>query len=658
MQMEVALMPFTLTLVGEWRLDHAGRNIDVSSKKARALFAYLALSDVGRHSRETLARVFWADAPPAHARASLRQAISGLNRALGKAEPQVFFASSDEVWLNSAAVTTDLDRLHRAIEAGLPDSRDARLLADLRRLFLSEIEVAGEDFESWRRDRAARACQEVQARLAQVFGDVTRTNAERMRAAQTAILLDDLDEAAVRAMMACHVESGNAVVALRLYGELHSRLEQELDAEPSIETQQLAVAIKRMELAPEAAVLKAPVVPGVSTVAVLPFDFLGVEPMPDFVAFGLLDQITCQLASYRAPAVISSNSTRRYMGVAPTLGQVRADLGATYVVTGSVLRQGDQVALAVQLVDCISNLVLWAGSFNLGIDALFNVRSRVADSIVNAILPTVNLEELRRAEERPAETLESYHLVLMAKDMMFRLDRATLDKAGGVLQRATTQEPHFAPAHALMAEWCALRLWQGWSDAPEADRAKLEHHAGRAIALSPGSGRSIALLAHCRMLFEQRYDEALAMFDEALAVLPNDSETLIWTVPTLAYAGHPHRAIENGYRANILSPLDPFLFRNEHFLSVAHFVAGEYERAAELGLSCYRRAPDYGSNLRMTIAALQAAGRGAEAVPLVTRHQALNPKFSVTAFMPGHRLRDVVARERFAGWLIEAGLPA
>ena len=105
-----------------------------------------------------------------------------------------------------------------------------------------------------------------------------------------------------------------------------------------------------------------------------------------------------------------------------------------------------------------------------------------------------------------------------------------------------------------------------------------------------------------------------------------------------------------------LSPRDPLLFRNQHFLGIAHYALGEVARAVELGLACYRRAPRYTSNLRMTLAALAAQGQ--TDAGMLRAHAALEPGFSVRGFMQAQAFRDPDQRTRYADHLLRAGLPA
>ncbi len=105
---------------------------------------------------------------------------------------------------------------------------------------------AGPQLEDWARDTRARLIAGVQSQLVGAWHRPRRTGAAAA-AGTAALVLDAYDEAAARAVMSCRVEAGNAAAALRFYGEFYDRLVAELDAEPSVETQDLAVRIKQME---------------------------------------------------------------------------------------------------------------------------------------------------------------------------------------------------------------------------------------------------------------------------------------------------------------------------------------------------------------------------------------------------------------------------
>jgi TolB-like protein len=645
-----------LAIIGTWKLTAGDEEIPLISRKARDVLTFLALSDVSRHPRAILAEAFWPASSPELARSSLRQALSMLGKVLAENGISLLDSTAEALGLRDGILGTDIAQLQGRLRSGAVSTADCQIVETLNRHLLSSFGDTGPVLQDWLRDTRDRLLAEVQASLNQSIARPGLTPELRLRLARAGLALDEFNEVAARAIMACLLETGNAAAALRFYGSFHHRLEAELDAEPSIETQDLAVRIKQLQLGPTPPAERRADRTG-ALVAVLPFDLLGGDPGPGYISLGLLDQITCHLATFRAPAVISSNSTRGFLGKMPSIAEIRAGLGADYVVTGSVQAQGGLARVQVQLVDGKSGIILWAQGFQTSTDALFDIHATIAEKIANTLVPSIDLAELRRVAHDRFDMLEPYHLVLRAKELILRFDRVSLDGAGELLDQAERKDPGFGPLHALRAEWCALRLWQGWSDEPEQDRRALESHAMRAIAVMPSNGRCLALLGHCRTMFGQRHDEALHLFDTALAVCPNDAEALTWTVPTLSFCDDTPRAIAHGEKALALSPLDPFMFRNEHFLSIAHYAAGDMELAAKLGLSSHARAPDYSSNLRMTIAALSASGRSDEGRALVERHNRLHPEFSVSRHLPQIGFRRADLRNAYARHLIEAGLP-
>ena len=207
--------------------------------------------------------------------------------------------------------------------------------------------------------------------------------------------------------------------------------------------------------------------------------------------------------------------------------------------------------------------------------------------------------------------------------------RGAFEEAGVLLREAVGRDGGYAGAHAVLAGWLSLRVFQGWSADRGADMAALLAAARTAIALDPAHGRALALLGHSLVMVEGRHDEALRLFERAAAAAPNDPEALGWSVPTLAYAGDG-RAVGRAELALRLTPEDPFLFRYQSWLGLAHYAAGDCEAAAAWGRRSDASNPNYSANLRVTAAALAALGRREEAAGFVARHRALEPGFRVS----------------------------
>jgi tetratricopeptide (TPR) repeat protein len=247
--------------------------------------------------------------------------------------------------------------------------------------------------------------------------------------------------------------------------------------------------------------------------------------------------------------------------------------------------------------------------------------------------------------------------MLRARELVFRLEKPAFERAGSLLHEALSRDPGYAPLHAAMAEWHSLRIGQGWSSDHDADMHALEAMAHSAIALDSGNGRACAMLGHSRAIYRREYDDALRLIDHALKSSPNDAEALMWSSPTYAYIGDAAEAVRRAERAMALSPQDPFMFRYEHFLGIAHYAAGAYDESAYWGMRSLRANPHYTSNLRFTAAALVGLGRATEARPLVSKVMELEPSFRVSPLIARQAFRDDARREQYGRRLVEAGLP-
>lgn len=393
-------------------------------------------------------------------------------------------------------------------------------------------------------------------------------------------------------------------------------------------------------------------------VAVLPFRQFAPDPELALFGVGVLEGVVGALATLREPIVISANTTLRLEPEATEPRGVGLALGAGYVASGTLRRAGERIRLTAELADARSAAVVWQRSYDVTDGNSFDTQDRIAAIIANILAPRVQDAELAIARRRRPGDLGAYHLVLEARSLMFRMDAATFDQAGARLRRAVAADPASAPAWAEMAVWHGLRIGQGWAADREEETRALEDAIERALSLDPSHPRALAMAGHNHTILRRRHEDALALFDLALGTAPNDAETLMWSAPTFAFLGEGREAVRRAERAIALSPQDPLAFRYAHFLSIAHYAANDVDAAAAWGLRSLRANPDYTSNLRMTAAALAAAGRLGEARPLARRVMELEPRFRVGALVSRLPFRDPAIRRRYGDQLIATGMAA
>ena len=153
------------------------------------------------------------------------------------------------------------------------------------------------------------------------------------------------------------------------------------------------------------------------TIAVLPFNNMSGDPKQDFFADGITEQIITELTRFRNLFVIARNSTFKYKGAAIDVRQVGRELGARYVVEGSVRRIGETVRVTVQLLDARSGAHLWAESYerDLSRAKFFGVQDEITERVVGAIGDTYGVISRATFDESKAKgttSLDAYECVL------------------------------------------------------------------------------------------------------------------------------------------------------------------------------------------------------------------------------------------------------
>ena len=129
--------------------------------------------------------------------------------------------------------------------------------------------------------------------------------------------------------------------------------------------------------------------------AVLPFDNLTRDPEQEYFSDGLTEDIITALSHWRTFPVIARNSTFTYKGRPVKVQEVAEELGARYVIEGSVRKGGERVRITVQLIDAESGHHVWAERYDRNIDDIFALQDEITERIAATVEP-----ELERAERR------------------------------------------------------------------------------------------------------------------------------------------------------------------------------------------------------------------------------------------------------------------
>ena len=307
-------------------------------------------------------------------------------------------------------------------------------------------------------------------------------------------------------------------------------------------------------------------------VAVLPFENIGSDPEQEYFADGLTEDIITALSLLRSFPVIARNSSFAYKGQSPDIRKVGQELGARYVVEGSVRKGGDQVRATAQLIDATSGHHVWAERYDRAIDNFFDLQDEIADRIAAIIEPTlVKAEGKRIAAKRPSD-LAAWEFCLKGFDHLAQYSKEDNALAREMFAAALALDPNYARAYSGIAySHCRDFRFGSTDDLEESLRGAFDA-ARRAIALDETDSQAHIMLARAYSCAGDG-DSAIAEGRRALEVNPHDTDALVMTGALMGFWGEPEEGIgllESGLELN---PLDP---RGFNFM--AHLIPASIER--------------------------------------------------------------------------------
>ena len=388
-------------------------------------------------------------------------------------------------------------------------------------------------------------------------------------------------------------------------------------------------------------------------VAVLTFEARSDDAATRRLAAGLTDDIIADLARFKDFGVLASNTTRAYeAGTDPR--RLRDELGASFVVDGSIDRQGEVLRITARLIDTRGGGGLWAQQWDRPAVDFFAIQGEIAALVANEVGGSAGLvQEVGRAAagRKPPASLGAYELQLLAAEHLSQSTREGYETARDLLARAVAADPGLARAW-IGLYWAHNNLAKLGIEA-DANRRRAHAIAAHAARLDPSDplahvvlGSSFANLG--------RFVAAEAEFEAALRLAPNSAAILTHYIGWASSFGKAEQGAELIERAIRLDPSYP-VWANRSF-GAAYFMAGRYDEAIlmfeRLGTERFVR-----WTWAVHGAALAAVGRKAEAADIVRQGLAKHPELSIEWVMndPSWTEKE---KQALAARMRPAGFPA
>ncbi len=319
---------------------------------------------------------------------------------------------------------------------------------------------------------------------------------------------------------------------------------------------------------------------GKPTIAVLPLENISGDAEQEYFSEGIAEDIITALSKHRSLLVIARGSTFAFKGRGIDVRQVGVQLGADYVVEGSVAKVGQLVRITARLVETEAGRCVWSERYDRDLKEIFDVQDEIVATIAARIEPEVGSAERTRVERKSPDALRAWDFFHLGMKYFYKFTPEDNREAQRLFRRAIELDPTLAQAYAWLSN--AIVLAMIYFDANPAKESIDEavDIARKAVELDERD--ALTHFTYGRALLARKaYRDSLAELQSAVELNPNLAVVYCGLGDSLAYEGRFAEAIPYFEKAINLSPYDPQRWAFYSYRALAHLLAGEFDHALE-----------------------------------------------------------------------------
>lgn len=349
------------------------------------------------------------------------------------------------------------------------------------------------------------------------------------------------------------------------------------------------------------------------SIAVLPFRDMSPEGDQSYFSEGISEELLNLLGSIPEVRVTSRSSAFSFKGQNLLIPEIARRLNVSYVLDGSVRKEGDQLRISAQLIDADADRQLWSRDFDRTLENIFHIQDEIATDVVQKIKGTLKITVPQQRET----DAEAYALYLQARH------QRRLGTAGGynesvrLYQQALAIDPSYPPAWDEMAASYQSQAVTGLRPSDEGFRLAREA-ALKAIEIDPDYAPAYESLGFMAQYYQPDLAAAAGYYRQALELAPGNASTIGSIGMLLQAMGRPEQGLAPIEYSVASDPLSP----GWHYtLGLAYLAAerpndavGSFETTLELS-------PDFSLAFYSLGVALMLDGRVEEAIVALQKEQ-------------------------------------
>ena len=313
----------------------------------------------------------------------------------------------------------------------------------------------------------------------------------------------------------------------------------------------------------------------IQTLAVLPFVNVNADQDVEYLADGITESLINSLSQLENFAVMSRSSVFRYKGREGDAQTAGKELNVRAVLTGRVIRRGDDLAISTELVDVRKNTSVWGKKYNRKMADILSIQEEISREISENLRIELSGEEKQKLAKRYTDNPKAYELYLKGRYFWNKPRSPDYAKSRDYFQQAIELDPSYSLGYAGLADFYGFLAAQGKLP-PEEAWPKAEAAALKALELDDSLAEAHHARAAQKLFYYRDFRAAEQEFKTALEINPKYAETHLLFASYLNSRGRKTEALREYQRANELEPLN---LRTNQWLGTSYYYNHDFDRA-------------------------------------------------------------------------------
>ncbi|HSB10444.1 MAG TPA: protein kinase [Blastocatellia bacterium] len=315
-----------------------------------------------------------------------------------------------------------------------------------------------------------------------------------------------------------------------------------------------------------------PAVKALDSIAVLPLVNASGDANAEYLSDGITENIINNLSQLPQLRVMARTTVFRYKGREVDPQAVGGELSVRALVTGRVLRIGDNLNIQIELVDAATGSQLWGQKYTRRVEDIFAVQEQMASEISEKLRLRIGDQDKKRLAKRYTENPKAYELYMKGRYYLTRWNEEDFKRGVAYLHQALAEEPRYALAYAALAQVYSLGVFSSTSETYQAAKDA----ANKALEIDETLAEAHTSLAIAKMYLDWDWSGAEQEFKRAIEQTPGSATSHHWYGWYLGFMGRFDESIAELRQAQRLDPLDQI---KNGAIAYTLYWAGEYDRA-------------------------------------------------------------------------------